>query len=49
MQSRSYGYGRQTRQEIVPEYIQHPPEEVSNPEGVAAAKKSLDALLGGNT
>ena len=45
-QSRSYG--RQTRQEVVPEYIQHPPEEVSNPEGVAAAKKSLDALLGGN-
>lgn len=48
-QSRSYGYGRQTRQEVVPEYIQHPPEEVNNPEGVAAAKKSLDALLGGNT
>lgn len=46
-QSRSYG--RQTRQEIVPEYIQHPPEEVSNPDGVAAAKKTLDALLGGNS
>ena len=46
-QSRSYG--RQTRQEVVPEYIQHPPEEVSNPEGVAAAEKALDALLGGNT
>lgn len=46
-QSRSYG--RQTRQEVVPEYIQHPPEEVSNPDGVAAAKKTLDALLGGNT
>lgn len=45
----SHSYGRQTRQEVVPEYIQHPPEEVSNPEGVAAAKKSLDALLGGNT
>lgn len=45
-QSRSYG--RQTRQEVVPEYIQHPPEEVSNPDGVAAAKKALDALLGGN-
>lgn len=45
----SHSYGRQTRQEAVPEYIQHPPEEVSNPEGVAAAKKSLDALLGGNT
>ena len=45
-QSRSYG--RQTRQEVVPEYIQHPPEEVSNPDGVAAAKKTLDALLGGN-
>ena len=45
-QSRSYG--RQTRQEVVPEYIQHPPEEVSNPEGVATAKKALDALLGGN-
>lgn len=44
-----HSYGRQTRQEVVPEYIQHPPEEVSNPEGVAAAKKSLDALLGGNT
>lgn len=44
----SHSYGRQTRQEVVPEYIQHPPEEVSNPEGVAAAKKSLDALLGGN-
>ena len=42
-------YGRQTRQEVVPEYIQHPHEEVSNPEGVAAAKKTLDALLGGNT
>lgn len=46
-QSRSYGC--QTRQEVVPEYIQHPPEEVSNPEGVAAAEKALDALLGGNT
>ena len=46
-QSRSYG--RQTRQEVVPEYIQHPPEEVSNPDGVAAAEKALDALLGGNT
>ena len=45
-QSRSYG--RQTRQEVVPEYIQHPPEEVSNPEGVATAKKALDELLGGN-
>ena len=45
----SHSYGRQTRQEVVPEYIQHPPEEVSNPEGVAAAKKALDALLGGNT
>lgn len=44
-----HSYGRQTRQEVVPEYIQYPPEEVSNPEGVAAAKKSLDALLGGNT
>lgn len=42
-------YGRQTRQEVVPEYIQHPPEEVSNPDGVAAAKKTLDTLLGGNT
>lgn len=47
-QSRSYGYGRQIRQEVVPEYIQHPPEEVSNPEGVATAKKALDELLGGN-
>lgn len=45
----SHSYGRQTRQEIVPEYIQHPPEEVSNPDGVAAAEKALDALLGGNT
>ncbi len=46
-QSRSYG--RQTRQEVVPEYIQHPPEEVSNPDGVAAARNALNQLLGGNT
>ncbi len=46
-QSRSYG--RQTRQEVVPEYIQHPPEEVSNPEGVESARNALNQLLGGSS
>lgn len=46
-QSRSYD--RPIRQEIIPEYMQNPPQEVSNPEGVAAAKKALEELLGGNT
>ena len=44
-QSRSYG---NRRIEEIPDHIKNPPQEVSNPEGVAAAKKALEELLGGN-
>lgn len=45
-QSRSYG---NRRIEEIPDHFKNPPQEVSNPEGVAAAKKALEELLGGNT
>lgn len=41
-------YGNRRIEEI-PDHIKNPPQEVSNPEGVAAAKKALEELLGGNT
>ena len=44
-QSRSYG---NRRIEEIPDHIKNPPQEVKNPEGVAAAKKALEELLGGN-
>ena len=44
-QSRSYG---NRRIEEIPDHFKNPPQEVSNPEGVAAAKKALEELLGGN-
>ena len=40
-------YGNRRIEEI-PDHIKNPPQEVSNPEGVAAAKKALEELLGGN-
>lgn len=36
---------RNVRIEEIPEWMKSPPQEVKNPEGVAAAKKALDALL----
>ena len=45
-QSRSYG---NRRIEEIPDHIKNPPQEVSNPEGVAAAKKALEELLGGKS
>ena len=40
-------YGNRRIEEI-PDHIKNPPQEVKNPEGVAAAKKALEELLGGN-
>ena len=45
--SKTHSYSNR-RVEEVPDHFKNPPQETSNPEGVAAAKKSLDALLGGN-
>ena len=45
-QSRSYG---NRRIEEIPDHFKNPPQEVSNPEGVAAAKKALEELLGGKS
>ena len=39
-------YGNRRIEEI-PDHFKNPPQEVSNPEGVAAAKKALDELLRG--
>lgn len=41
-------YGNR-RIEEVPDHFKNPPQEVKNPEGVAAANKALEELLGGNT